>query len=82
MILKLMANFPLLFSPDPAFNHHIVDISPTNAVPAPDTDINVEISFSEQAATLSDTPAGKVARDQEDDTLIPVGASAFSFQCL
>ncbi|KAJ6660110.1 hypothetical protein lerEdw1_018036 [Lerista edwardsae] len=56
---------------DPASNHHIGDISPTNAMPASDTDINVETSFSEQAATLSDNPAGKVARDQDDDTLTP-----------
>ncbi|XP_066467292.1 rho GTPase-activating protein 18 [Tiliqua scincoides] len=56
---------------DPACNHHIGDSSLRHAVPASDSDINVEISFSEQAATLSDNPAGKVARDKDDDTLTP-----------
>ncbi|XP_053237857.1 rho GTPase-activating protein 18 isoform X3 [Podarcis raffonei] len=40
-------------------------------VPVTETDINLEISFSEQAATLKDDPAGKVLKGKEDDTLLP-----------
>ncbi|XP_028579232.2 rho GTPase-activating protein 18 isoform X3 [Podarcis muralis] len=40
-------------------------------VPVIETDINLEISFSEQAATLKDDPAGKVLKGKEDDTLLP-----------
>lgn len=54
---------------DPACNHHIGDNSPRHVSLASDTDINVDISFSEQAANLGDTPASKVARDKDDDTL-------------
>ncbi|XP_030050551.1 rho GTPase-activating protein 18-like [Microcaecilia unicolor] len=45
--------------------------SPTGDVSAPETDINLEISFAEQAAILRDTTKGKVLKSREDDSLLP-----------
>ncbi|XP_060128662.1 rho GTPase-activating protein 18 isoform X3 [Zootoca vivipara] len=50
---------------------HIDYDHPREDVPVTETDINLEISFSEQAATLKDDPAGKVSKGKEDDTLLP-----------
>ncbi|XP_061479804.1 rho GTPase-activating protein 18 isoform X3 [Rhineura floridana] len=50
---------------------HIGDNSPREDVPVTETDINLEISFSEQAACLKDNPPGKVSKGKDDDTLLP-----------
>ncbi|XP_054831512.1 rho GTPase-activating protein 18 [Eublepharis macularius] len=52
-----------------AHGHCIGDSLSENA-PAPETDINLEISFSEQAS-LKDNSACKVSKHREDDTLLP-----------
>uniref|UniRef100_A0A8C8SIN4 Rho GTPase-activating protein 18 n=1 Tax=Pelusios castaneus TaxID=367368 RepID=A0A8C8SIN4_9SAUR len=39
--------------------------------PVSETDINLEISFAEQAANLKDNSIGKMCKDKEDDTLLP-----------
>ncbi|XP_060609324.2 LOW QUALITY PROTEIN: rho GTPase-activating protein 18 [Anolis sagrei] len=54
-----------------AHSQHLDDNSPRDDVPATETDINLEISFSEQAASLKDNPISKVSKDKEDDTLLP-----------
>ncbi|XP_073193376.1 rho GTPase-activating protein 18 isoform X3 [Lepidochelys kempii] len=40
-------------------------------VPISETDINLEISFAEQAANLKDSSIGKMCKGKEDDTLLP-----------
>ncbi|NXG41120.1 RHG18 protein, partial [Psilopogon haemacephalus] len=45
--------------------------SPVEDVPSSDTDINLEISFAEQAANLKDLPGGKICRGGAGDTLLP-----------
>ncbi|XP_048700558.1 rho GTPase-activating protein 18 isoform X3 [Caretta caretta] len=40
-------------------------------VPVSETDINLEISFAEQAANLKDSSIGKMCKGKEDDTLLP-----------
>ncbi|XP_074846688.1 rho GTPase-activating protein 18 [Carettochelys insculpta] len=40
-------------------------------VPVSETDINLEISFSEQAANLKEGSIGEMCKDKEDDTLLP-----------
>lgn len=42
-------------------------------MPSSDTDINLEISFSEQAANLKESSAGKIYKAGGGDTLLPVG---------
>lgn len=37
-----------------------------------ETDINLEISFSEQAVNLKNNSVSDVLKDKEDDTLLPV----------
>uniref|UniRef100_A0A8D0E262 Rho-GAP domain-containing protein n=1 Tax=Salvator merianae TaxID=96440 RepID=A0A8D0E262_SALMN len=48
---------------------HIGDFSPSEDMPVIETDINLEISFSEQAASLKDVD--KVSKGKDDDTLLP-----------
>ncbi|XP_054249079.1 rho GTPase-activating protein 18 [Indicator indicator] len=45
--------------------------SPLEDVPSSDTDINLEISFAEQAANLKDLSGGKICRGGAGDTLLP-----------
>lgn len=40
-------------------------------VPVSETDINLEISFAEQAANLKDSSIGKMCKGKEDDTQLP-----------
>uniref|UniRef100_A0A8C0GEC6 Rho GTPase-activating protein 18 n=1 Tax=Chelonoidis abingdonii TaxID=106734 RepID=A0A8C0GEC6_CHEAB len=40
-------------------------------VPVSETDINLEISFAEQAANLKDNSIGKMCKGKEDDTQLP-----------
>lgn len=42
-------------------------------MPSSDTDINLEISFAEQAANLKDSSVGKMYKGGGGDTLLPVG---------
>lgn len=44
-------------------------------MPSSDTDINLEISFAEQAANLKDSSVGKMYKGGGGDTLLPVGVS-------
>lgn len=44
-------------------------------MPSSDTDINLEISFSEQAANFKDTSVGKMCKGGGGDTLLPVSVS-------
>lgn len=74
--VKLIAvSVPLPFSPSLA--QCISDNGPREDVPVSETDINLKISFSEQAASLKDHSVEKVLKGKEDDPLLPVGASAF-----
>ncbi|NXX45849.1 RHG18 protein, partial [Tricholaema leucomelas] len=45
--------------------------SPLEDVPSSDTDINLEISFAEQAANLKDLSGGRICRGGAGDTLLP-----------
>ncbi|NWX42380.1 RHG18 protein, partial [Steatornis caripensis] len=45
--------------------------SPLEDMPFSDTDINLEISFAEQAANLKDSSVGKMCRGGGGDTLLP-----------
>ncbi|KAF1673568.1 Rho GTPase-activating protein 18, partial [Pygoscelis papua] len=49
--------------------------SPLEDMPFSDTDINLEISFAEQAANLKDSSVGKMCKGGGGDTLLPVGVS-------
>ncbi|KAM6465746.1 rho GTPase-activating protein 18 isoform 3-T3 [Liasis olivaceus] len=53
-----------------AYGEHIDNCSRED-LPVAETDINLEISFSEQAVNLKDSPVGEVSKDKEDDTLLP-----------
>uniref|UniRef100_A0A6J0TH64 Rho GTPase-activating protein 18 isoform X1 n=2 Tax=Pogona vitticeps TaxID=103695 RepID=A0A6J0TH64_9SAUR len=54
-----------------AHSEHVDDNHPSEDVPMTETDINLEISFSEQAANLKDNPINKMSKSNEDDTLLP-----------
>ncbi|XP_024066549.2 rho GTPase-activating protein 18 isoform X2 [Terrapene carolina triunguis] len=57
---------------DPEFNLGISEKTTLlEDVPVSETDINLEISFAEQAANLKDSSIGKMCKDKEDDTLLP-----------
>lgn len=47
-------------------------------MPSSDTDINLEISFAEQAANLKDSSVGKIYKSGGGDTLLPVGFLIYS----
>ncbi|XP_062980759.1 rho GTPase-activating protein 18 isoform X2 [Elgaria multicarinata webbii] len=54
-----------------AHSQHTSNNSPAEEVPVTETDINLEISFSEQAASLKDDPVSTVSKGKDDDTLLP-----------
>ncbi|XP_044280660.1 rho GTPase-activating protein 18 isoform X1 [Varanus komodoensis] len=54
-----------------ALHQHTGDIIPREDVPMTEMDINLEVSFSEQAAGLKDDPSGMVPKGKDDDTLLP-----------
>ncbi|XP_005280295.1 rho GTPase-activating protein 18 isoform X4 [Trachemys scripta elegans] len=57
---------------DPEFNLGISEKTTLpEDVPVSETDINLEISFAEQAANLKDSSIGKMCKGKEDDTLLP-----------
>ncbi|KAG6933379.1 Rho GTPase activating protein 18 [Chelydra serpentina] len=57
---------------DPEFSLGISEkTSLLEDVPVSETDINLEISFAEQAANLKDSSIGKMCKGKEDDTLLP-----------
>lgn len=49
--------------------------SPLEDVPFSETDINLEISFAEQAANLKDSSVSRMCKGGGGDTLLPVGVS-------
>ncbi|KAL7987766.1 hypothetical protein Chor_006685 [Crotalus horridus] len=52
-----------------AYQH--IDNCPREDLPPSETDINLEISFSEQAVNLKNNSVSDVLKDKEDDTLLP-----------
>lgn len=65
---------PPLFS-DPEFSLGIREKNLLEDVTVSETDINLEISFAEQAANIQDDSIDKLCGGKEDDTLLPVGVS-------
>ncbi|XP_053142280.1 rho GTPase-activating protein 18 isoform X2 [Hemicordylus capensis] len=63
--------YDMLVEAKEAQSNCIRDNSSRKDMSVSETDINLEISFSEQAASLKDNPVAKVAKGKEDDTLLP-----------
>lgn len=72
MLLLIISFFFTLFS-GPKFSLGTDEQkSPLEDMPFSDTDINLEISFAEQAANLKDSSVGKMCKGGGGDTLLPV----------
>ncbi|XP_006118642.1 rho GTPase-activating protein 18 [Pelodiscus sinensis] len=57
---------------DPEFSHGISEkTSLLEDMPVSETDLNLEISFAEQAANLKDGSIGEMCKGKEDDTQLP-----------